>query len=305
MSGSSSSSDTSHIWQAFYTNVTIAVIKIAAAVFTGSGAMLAEAIHSSSDCANQILLFFGIRGASKAASPSHPLGYGRSIYFWSFMVAMLLFTGGGVFSIYEGIHKIMTPEPVNNIGWALGILAVSLVLEGNATRGNIVEMNKRRGKVPFFRYLRETKDSDLIVVFGENAAASGGLLAALATLLLAWVTGDSRWDAVGSLIVGVILVMVAVFLAVEVKSLLIGERADPALEHDVRTLVEQHPGFEKLFNLITIQQGPGEVMLAMKVKVRDELTALQTCTTIDDFERALRARRPEIRWCFVEPDIAD
>jgi cation diffusion facilitator family transporter len=293
---------TAHIWQAFFTNLGIAVIKIVAAVFTKSGAMLAESIHSASDCTNQILLLLGVRSAAKTPDAAHPLGYGRSLYFWSFLVALLLFTAGGVFSVYEGIHKIAEPEPLSHVEAGLVVLFLAFCLEGWSTYQNLVEMKKRRGDVPLLRYMRETKDSDLIVIFGENSAATGGLLLAMLALVTAWATGDARWDGVGSFLVGVVLIGVAVFLAVEVKSLLIGERADPLLEADVRQVAAKTPAVVELLRLITVQQGPGEVMVAMKLRLRSELSIDEAVEVINAFEKALRQVRPEIRWCFVEPD---
>src|SRR5262249_44042233 len=160
----------------------IAVFKGVAAFYTGSGALLAETIHSFADCANQLLLLLGVRQAAQKPDALHPLGYGRSLYFWSFIVALLLFSGGGMFSIYEGIHKLQHAERVENVWVGVAILAFSLLLEGWSAISNIRELNKRRGRVPFFKYLRDTKDSDLIVVFGENGAASLGLIFALAAL---------------------------------------------------------------------------------------------------------------------------
>jgi len=293
---------TSHILQSLGVNVAIAVFKGGAAFYTGSGAMLAETIHSGADCANQLLLLLGVQQSAKAPSPSHPLGYGRSLYFWSFMVALFLFAGGGVFSIYEGIHKLQHPEPVENVWVGVVILAFSLVLEGWSTISNVRELNRRRGKVLFLRFLRETKDSDLIVVFGENSAASIGLVFALAALGLAHVTRDGRYDAAGSLVIGVVLIGVALFLAVEVKSLLVGEAADPKIERCAREVVQESPELKELLNLITVQQGPGEVLAAMKVRIEGSLTADQVCDAINKFERALKARCPEVKWCFVEPD---
>ncbi len=300
MSGEKSNS---HIFQSLAVNVAIAVFKGGAAVYTGSGAMLAETIHSSADCGNQILLLLGVRQAAKKPDPSHPLGYGRSLYFWSFMVALFLFTGGGVFSIYEGIHKMLHPEDVENVWVGVAILAFSLALEGWSTFSNIRELNKRRGATPFFQYLRETKDSDLIVIFGENGAATLGLFFALASLGLTHVTHDGRWDAAGSLVIGLILIGVALFLAREVMSLLVGEAADPAIEKQARDIVVTSPELKELLNVITIQQGPGEVLVALKVKIESRLTADQVCEAINAFERELRSRCPEVRWCFVEPDL--
>lgn len=299
----SAESSTGHILQSLAANVAIAAGKGVAAVITGSGALLAETIHSTADCGNQLLLLLGVKQASKAPDESHPLGYGRDLYFWSFMVALLLFTGGGVFSVYEGIHKILVPEPVESIAVGVGVLAFSFAVEGASTYANIRELNKRRGATPFFRYLRETKDSDLVVVFGENSAATLGLVFAAAALGLSYVTHDPRWDAAGSLCIGGILIAVAVFLAVEVKSLLVGEAADPGVERAARELLEEHPKLVELLHVITVQQGPGEVMAAFKVRVAKTLTADDVCIAINEFEVALRGKRPEVKWCFVEPDL--
>ncbi|MFO0547422.1 MAG: cation diffusion facilitator family transporter [Polyangiaceae bacterium] len=301
--GKGESHGTGHIIQSLLANLAIAVAKFVAAFMTGSGAMLAEAIHSSADCSNQLLLLLGVKKAGKAPDDSHPLGYGRELYFWSFMVAMLLFTGGGVFSIYEGIHKIHEPEPVENVFIGIAVLGFSLLLEGGSTISNIKELNKRRGQVPFFKYLQETKDSDLIVIFGENSAASLGLLFALGALVLAWKTGDGRFDGAGSLLVGLVLVGVAIFLAIEVKSLLVGESADPAISRAVHQTVEAHPDIVEVLRLLTIQQGPGEVMIAMKVRMRKGLDGDETVKAINEFEATLQVKHPEIRWSFVEPDF--
>jgi len=301
MSGNGDS--TKHIIQSLLVNVAIAVIKAIAAVLTKSGAMLAEALHSAADCGNQILLLVGVRGARRAPTPTHPLGYGRDVYFWSFMVALLLFTGGGVFSIYEGIHKILEPEKVEKVWLGLIILGVSIVLEGAATFSNIKELNRRRGAKPFFRYLRDTKDSDLVVVFGENSAAVLGLALAMLSLLVADLTKDGRWDGVGSLAIGLVLVGVAIFLAVEVKSLLLGESADPEIEKAVHSIATSHADVTRVLHVVTIQQGPGEVMVMLKLAFRERMSIEDVSVTINDFEAKLRAERPEARWCFIEPDV--
>lgn len=295
--------NTKQILQSLAVNVCIAAAKGVAAVFTGSGAMLAETLHSSADCSNQLLLLLGVKAAAKAPDEAHPLGYGRDLYFWSFVVALLLFSGGGVFSIYEGVHKLSHPEPVEHVALGLSILGFSLLLEGWATLGNLKEMKARRGALPLFTYLRRTKDSDLIVLFGENSAAVLGLFFAIGALSLAALTGDARWDAVGSILIGVVLVGVAIFLAREVKSLLTGESADPAVAEAVQAVVGQHPDIEAVLRLITVQQGPGEVMVAMKVRVKPGLDTAQLVAAINRFEQALHDRAPEVRWCFVEPDF--
>jgi cation diffusion facilitator family transporter len=299
MSGDS----TKHIIQSLGVNLLIAAGKGVAAFVTGSGALLAETIHSAADCGNQLLLLLGVKRSKRAPDASHPLGYGRVLYFWSFIVALLLFTGGGMFSIYEGVHKLQHPEPVENVLVGVGILAFSLLLEGGATLSNMRELNKRRGEVPFFQYLKETKDSDLVVVFGENSAATVGLVTALLAVIIAHYTHDPRWDAIGTLVIGVVLVGVAIFLAVEIMSLLVGEAADPKIVACARSIAAKQPHFKELLEIITVQQGPGEALFAAKVRLSSDITADQVVDEINAFERALRTECPEVKWSFIEPDL--
>lgn len=294
---------TGHIVQSLLVNVAIAVIKFIAAVLTRSGSMLAEALHSAADCGNQVLLLVGVKSARKPPDAEHPLGYGRDVYFWSFMVALLLFSGGGVFSIYEGVHKVLEPEKVEKVWLGMLILGISIVLEGASLASNVREINKRRGDKRFMQYLHDTKDSDLIVVFGENGAAVLGLGFALIALVLADRTGDGRWDGIGSIVIGVVLVGVAVFLAKEVKSLLVGEAADSEIAEAARKIAEDHPNLERVLHLVTVQQGPGEVMVSIKVAFSSGLKIDDVCVSINEFEAKLRAARPEVRWLYVEPDI--
>src|SRR5580698_5994893 len=267
--------------------------------------MLAETLHSFADCGNQILLLVGVRSARRPADAKHPLGYGRAMYFYAFIVALLLFFGGGVFSIREGVHKLLHPEQVGDIRAALAILVFSMALEGWSLYGNIREIRKRRGDTGFWRYLHETKDSDLIVVFGENGAAVVGLVFAIAALVLARQTGDGRWDAVGSLAIGVVLLGVATFLAREVKSLLVGEAADPKMLAKIAELAAADPNIERVLALLAVQQGPGEIMVAMKLAMRAGLETTQLVEAINAFERVLKSAVPDVRWSFIEPDNAD
>ncbi|HEX5059318.1 MAG TPA: cation diffusion facilitator family transporter [Kofleriaceae bacterium] len=291
--------------KALAVNAVIATSKGVAAAITGSGAMLAETLHSFADCGNQLLLLVGIRQSGKPANQKHPLGYGRAMYFYSFIVAMLLFSGGGLFSIYEGVHKLEHPEPVGDITIALIILAISIALEGWSTLGNIKVLNEKRGTTRFLTYLRETKDSDLVVVFGENSAAVLGLLLATGALLIAKHTNDGRWDAIGSLAIGTVLICVAIFLAREIQSLLVGESADPKLQKAVEQLAVDDPNVDRVLRLLTVQQGPGEIVVAMKLKFRSGLETTQLVDAINGFERELKQRVPEVRWSFIEPDHAD
>jgi cation diffusion facilitator family transporter len=298
--------DTSHIIQSLAVNVVIAIGKGICAFLTGSGALLAETLHSFADCGNQVLLLVGVRRGQLPPDEAHPLGYGRAVYFWSFMVALLLFSGGGVFSIYEGIHKSLEHAHEESAGsglwWGIGMLAFSLVLEGYSAGSNVVELNKRRGAVPFFKYLVDTKDSDLIVIFGENSAAVVGLFIALGSLILAHVTGDPRWDSAGTVLIGLVLVCVAMFLARETVSLLLGEAADPEIAGAVHAVAAEMPAVRKVFRVIAVQQGPGQVLIAMKMMFDPTLTIVQASGVINDFESRLRKRRPERLWLFIEPD---
>jgi cation diffusion facilitator family transporter len=296
---------TSEVIKSLVVNVAIAVAKGIAAVISGSGAMLAETLHSFADCGNQILLLVGARSAKKPADDKHPLGYGRAMYYYSFIVALLLFFGGGVFSVREGIEKIHHPEPVESITIATAILAFSFLLEGWSLYGNIKEINKRRGAKPFLRYLRDTTDSDLIVVFGENSAAVVGLVFAMIALLLAKETGDGRWDGVGSLAIGLVLLAVATFLGREVKSLLVGEAADESLKKVCEELAASDPNVERVLRVLTLQQGPGEIVVALKLEMRAGMVTDELVEAINSYERQLKQRVPEVRWSFIEPDNSD
>ncbi len=294
---------TGHIIQSLIVNLLITAAKGFAAFMTASGSMLAETIHSFADCGNQVLLLMGVKQARKKPDAKHPLGYGRSVYFWSFMVAMLLFSLGGMFSIYEGFHKLEHPEPVENVMWGVGILAFSLCLEGYSTFSNIVELNKRKKDKSFFQFLKDTTDSDLVVIFGENSAACVGLVFALIALVVSYYTGDGRYDAFGSVAIGVVLIGVAVFLAKEVKSLLIGESADPTISVKAAEIATKHPLIKEMLNCITIQQGPGEVLACIKIVCEPNLNTVQLSSLINEFEAQLRTECPEVRWLFVEPDL--
>jgi cation diffusion facilitator family transporter len=294
-----------HVIQSLVVNLLIVVSKGFAAFMTGSGAMLAETIHSFADCANQGLLLVGIKQSKRPADGAHPFGYGMSVYFWSFMVAMLLFSIGGMFSIYEGIHKFNSPEPVKEIGWGVGILLFSICLEGYAMFSNIVELNKRKGQTNFFKYLTITKDSDLIVIFGENSAAVLGLILALIAMLASYYSGDGRYDAMGSLAIGVVLILVAIFLSVEVKSLLIGESADPIINSSVVELISKNAQIDSLIHCRTIQQGPGEVLVCMKIKCIPNINTQQISSLINDLEQQLRRIHPDAKWIYIEPDFEE
>ena len=289
---------------AFAANLSIAVAKTIAAVFSGSSSMMAEAIHSFADTANQLLLLLGLRRAARPADLEHPLGYGKVTYFWSFMVAILLFSVGGLFSVYEGYHKLHSPEPVEHLWLALGVLAVSIVLEGFSMAGCLREINKSRGRRSLWRWVNECRSSELIVVFGEDFAALIGLILAFCFLIIAGVTGNARFDAAGSICIGVLLIVVAVFVSIRVKSLLIGRSADPELVAAIEEAISGDEDILEVFHVITLQMGP-KVMLAAKLRLREGISSDQACERINALEARIRERFPEIGWCFMEPDLRD
>jgi len=292
------------ILYAFLANFGIAITKSAAAAYTNSGSMLAEAIHSYADCANQLLLFLGLKQAEKPPTPAHPLGYGKITYFWSFVVALLLFSIGGLFSIYEGWHKLHAPEPLNKVWIALVVLGVAIVLESASLLGALREIQKVRGGRPFLEWLEHTRNAEFVVVLGEDIAALAGLVIAFVFLSLAATTGDTRWDAAGSISIGVVLIVVAMFIARRISMLLIGKSADPQLEASLRACIERDDAIEALLNAITLQFGP-KVMLAVKVRMQPGLTIEKAVDHINELERNIKEAHPEVGWCFVEPDNTD
>ena len=297
-------SSTKAILYAFVANLGIALAKTWAAIYTGSGSMLAEAIHSYADSGNQVLLYIGLRQAQRPADHNHPLGYGKLSYFWSFIVALMLFSLGGLFSIYEGLHKLENPEPLHQIWVAIGVLLLAVVLESTAMFGVLREIKHIRKDKPLKRWLKTTRNAELVVVLGEDFAALTGLSLALVFLVLAAVTGDPFFDAVGSICIGVVLVTVSIFVAWRIRDLLIGKSAEPDLRDDINRLIEAEPAIEKVFNVITFQMGP-QVMLAAKVKIRSELSIGEAVIKINELEKRLKQNHPEIGWSFIEPDLHD
>lgn len=292
------------IFFALGANFAIFLAKLAAALLTGSGAMLAEAVHSLADCGNQGLLLLGLRQARRPPSPDYPLGWGKSLYFWSFLVALLLFSVGGMFSIYEGLHKLAAPEPMKWPWLAVGVLAFGVIAEGFSMWGCLGEIDKSRGGASLWRWFRDSRASELIVVFGEDLAALLGLGLALLAVLLTVATGNPIYDALGTLAIGVLLVVIAVFIAIEVKALLIGQSVEPARKAEILGFLEARAEIGRVFNLITLQLGP-DVMVAVKAEIAPEHVARGVVGAINAVERDLKARFPEVRWSFFEPDVAD
>jgi cation diffusion facilitator family transporter len=285
-------------------NFAIFVSKLVAAVITGSGAMLAEAVHSLADCGNQGLLLLGMRQAKKPASDEYPLGWGRALYFWSFVVALLLFAVGGLFSIYEGVHKLSAPEPLRWPWLALGVLLFGIVMESISMRGCLHEVNLARGEQSLWRWFRETRSSELLVIFGEDLAALLGLCLAALAIGATILTGNLLFDALGTIAIGVLLVVVAIALAIEVKALLIGQGVEPRRREELLAFLGERPEVAEVLNLITLQMGP-DVMVAVKARMAPTPDALSLIEAINAVERAMKARFADIRWSFFEPDIAD
>ncbi|HMK55035.1 MAG TPA: cation diffusion facilitator family transporter [Dissulfurispiraceae bacterium] len=292
------------IMYALGANGGIAVAKGFAAWYTGSGAMLAEAIHSLADCANQFLLLIGLRRARRPVSNEHPMGYGKAIYFWSFIVALMLFSMGGIFSIYEGIHKLKQPEMPESPWVAVLVLAISLGLEFSSLRGALAEVKKVQGRRSFLKWFRMSRQSELIVVVGEDIAALMGLSLAFAAVLATIYSGNPVFDALGTIAIGAVLVLVAVVVGIEVKSLLIGESADPETVLAIEKFLIARPEVEHVYNLITLQLGL-ELMVSAKVRMTEKGSVQKLIEDTNRVEAALKADFPQTRWIFFEPDLSD
>jgi cation diffusion facilitator family transporter len=292
---------TKSILFALLANFGIAVTKTVAAVITGSGAMLAESIHSFADCGNQGLLFLGLKAAKKKPDQEHPLGYGREIYFWSFMVAIILFSMGGLFSIYEGIHKLSSHEGLKNPTVAIVVLSFSMVLEAASLYGCLTQIKKLSHTTALWRWVRNSRQSELIVVLGEDIAALLGLTFALFSIIFSIITGNPVYDAIGSIGIGVLLIIISFFLAIKIKSLLIGQSADSETCQIIKELIESRPEIEEVLNVITQQLGP-HIMVAVKAKMTTVDSADRLIANINICESELKKEIPSIKWIFFEPD---
>ena len=287
---------------ALLANLGIAITKTVAAVLTGSGAMLAESIHSYADCGNQGLLFLGLKASGKEPTPEHPLGYGKAIFFWSFIVALILFSMGGLFSIYEGIHKLSSHEGLTNPYIAIIVLSVSMLLEGASLWGCISQINKVRNNRSLWKWFMTSRQSELVVVLGEDVAALLGLAFALISVILSMITGNPLFDAIGSIGIGVLLIVISLLLAVKIKGLLIGQSVDQEVHEEITRFLESQPEISKVLNLITLQLG-AQIMVAVKVKMEKVDTVAQLIRNINHCESELKKQNSSIRWIFFEPDV--
>ncbi|HEX5488945.1 MAG TPA: cation transporter [Rhodanobacteraceae bacterium] len=285
-------------------NFAIFVAKLVAAIITGSGAMMAEAVHSLADCGNQGLLLLGIRQAKRPPSDEYPLGWGRALYFWSFLVAILLFSVGGMFSIYEGIHKFTAPEPLKMPWLALGVLGFAIIAEGISMHGCLKEVNKSRGEQSLWTWFRQTRSSALLVIFGEDLAALLGLCFAAIAVGATMITGNLVFDATGTVAIGVLLIVVSVLVAIEVKALLIGQGVEPRRRAELLAFLHGRAEITEVLNLITLQIGD-DVMVSVKARMQPVSSEHGLVDAINAVEVAMKAQFSEVRWSFFEPDVAD
>lgn len=289
---------------ALFANSAIAVAKGVAALITGSGAMLAEAIHSVADAGNQLLLILGLRQTRKAPTDDHPLGFGKSIYFWSFLVAVILFSVGGMFSVYEGTHKLMHPEPLTYPWVAIGVLIFAIAAESVSLWGCMREVNKERHGRTLAQWFRNSRSSALIVVFGEDIAALLGLVFALIAISATILTGNPFWDALGTISIGVLLIIVAIFVAVEVKDLLIGQSVEPKHLAEMKQFLAQREEILEVYNVLTMQFGP-DAMVAVKARMVPTGSEREMIAAINKVESEMRSKFEMISWLFFEPDVKD
>ena len=299
----STSGGTRAIVAALTANLGIAVTKFVAFLLSGSSSMLAESVHSLADSANQVLLLVGGKRAKRAATAEHPFGFGRERYVYAFMVAIILFTIGGIYSIYEGIHKLEHPEPIDRVWIPLVILLISIGLESYSFRTALKESAEHRHGISVLEFVRRAKSPELPVVLLEDMAALVGLVLALVGVSLAAITGDGLWDGVGTVAIGALLVLVAIVLGVEVKSLLVGEGASEADAQAIAAAALHGADIEKIIHMKTLYLGPDELLVGMKVAVAPTDSAIQIAGAIDALEQRVRAAVPVARVLYIEPDI--
>jgi cation diffusion facilitator family transporter len=296
-------SGTRAIIAAMLANLGIAVTKFVAYLITTSSSMLAESVHSLADTGNQVLLLLGGRQAKRRATPEHPFGYGRDRYIYGFIVSVVLFTLGGLFALYEGYHKIADPHPIERWYIAVAVLLIAIGLETFSFRTAIVESNKVRSKQSWAEFVRHAKAPELPVVLLEDFGALIGLILALIGVGLAVWTDNGVWDGIGTLGIGLLLVVIAAVLAVEMKSLLLGEAATPVAQERIKAALMSQPGVESIIHIRTMHLGPDELLVAAKIAVRGSATAAEVAATIDAAEASIRAVEPAAQLIYLEPDI--
>ncbi|MGK5529924.1 cation diffusion facilitator family transporter [Streptomyces sp. URMC 129] len=299
----SASGGTKAIVAALCANLAIAVSKFTAAAFSGSSSMLAEGVHSVADSGNQALLLLGGKRAKRAASEEHPFGYGRERYIYAFLVSIVLFTVGGVFALYEGAEKIRHPHELEHWYWPVGVLVFAIIAETFSFRTAIKESNEVRGGQSWLQFVRTAKAPELPVVLLEDLGALVGLFLALGGVLMALATGDGVWDGIGTLCIGVLLVAIAVVLAAETKSLLLGEAGSKESVARIRAAMVDGDRVTRIIHMRTLHLGPDELLVAAKIAVRHDDDAATIARTIDEAETRIRTAEPIARVIYLEPDI--
>jgi cation diffusion facilitator family transporter len=288
---------------AFLANLGIALSKFIVFALTGAASMLAEAIHSLADTGNQGLLMLGSARSRRPADDVHQFGYGTLRYFWAFVVALVLFSVGGLFAIYEGFEKLIHPHEISGPGWAIGVLLVSAGLESFSLRTALRESKTDREGRSILQFVRHTKIPELAIVLLEDTGALAGLAFALVGVTLAEALHEPRWDAVGSLAIGVLLVVIAIVLAIEMASLLVGEAAAPEVVHEISAILGGHPSVSRVIALRTQHVGPDDVMVNAKLEFDATLTAPRVSEVVNELEVQLRAAVPNVHTIFIEPDV--
>ena len=292
------------IFAAFFANLGIAISKFIGFLLTGSASLLAETIHSAADTGNQMLLFLGGQRARKSATPEHPFGYGRERYFWAFAVALVLFSMGGMFALYEGISKFRDPHEVESLGIAIVILIVAIALESFSLRTAVKESNPiRQPGTSWWRFIRRTKQPELPVVLLEDVGALIGLFFALGGVITAHVTDDARWDAAGSISIGLLLIVIAIVLVIEMKSLLIGESASADMREAIIAAIESSAHVDQLIHIRTEHIGPDEILVGAKIEYSSSMSADQLVAAINATEEAIRVAVPAATVIYLEPDL--
>ena len=284
-------------------NSGLAIAKFVGFAATGAASLLAEAVHSVADTTNQALLLWGGRAAKRDPSPAHPYGYGRERYFWSFIVAVVIFILGGGFAIVEGVSKLREPHAIDGVGWAIGILLVGIVLEAASLRAAAQASQRVRGDRSWWEFIRTTRSAELAVVLLEDLGAVAGLVLALIGIGLAEITGDPRFDSLGSIAIGVLLCVIAVILAIELKSLLIGESASPQQEATLREALLGDPDVVRILHLRTQHMGPDQLLVGAKLEFDVSLGMEELATAIDRTEALVREAVPAPRIIYIEPDL--
>ena len=288
---------------ALLANIGIAITKFIAAAFSGSASMFAEGIHSVADSGNQILLIVGGKRAKRAATAAHPFGYGRSRYIYAFMVSIVLFAVGGLFSIMEGLNKLQHPHELEMVWLPMVVLGTAIILESFSLRTAVVESNKIRGKQSWVKFIRHAKSPELPVILLEDLAALIGLVLAFGGVGLTVLTGDAIWDAIGTLAIGALLILVAIVLGLETSSLLVGEGATAEDTGKIRAALKNTGGVESVIHMKTLYLGPDELMVGAKIAVAETATGKQIAKIIDAAEAAMREAVPSARVIYLEPDI--